>query len=84
MTTQGSATAAIAIEPSPLRVHRSHSIGSTDSSATAKRRQTLRQSGQEITSPFSLLAKLRDGKIHYVQFLEDTFGTSGTLGRPRS
>jgi len=43
-----------------------------------------RQSGQEITSPFSLLAKLRDGKIHYVQFLEDTFGTSGTLGRPRS
>src|SRR5205807_9378264 len=43
-----------------------------------------RQSGQEITSPFSLLAKVRDGKIHYVQFLEDTFGTSGTLGRPRS
>src|SRR5437588_825158 len=43
-----------------------------------------RQSGQELTSPFSLLAKLRDGKIHYVQFLEDTFGTSGTLGRPRS
>jgi len=42
------------------------------------------QSGQEITSPFSLLAKVRDGKIHYVQFLEDTFGTSGTLGRPRS
>jgi uncharacterized protein len=43
-----------------------------------------RQSGQEITSPFALLAKLRDGKIHYLQFLEDTFGTSGTLGRPRS
>jgi uncharacterized protein len=43
-----------------------------------------RQSGQEITSPFSLLAKVRDGQIHYVQFLEDTFGTSGTLGRPRS
>jgi ketosteroid isomerase-like protein len=43
-----------------------------------------RQSGQEITSPFSLLAKVRDGKIHYIQFLEDTFGTSGTLGRPRS
>src|SRR4029077_16726121 len=32
-----------------------------------------RQSGQEITSPFSLLAKLRNGKIHYIQFLEDTF-----------
>jgi ketosteroid isomerase-like protein len=43
-----------------------------------------RQSGQEITSPFALLAKVRDGKIHYIQFLEDTFGTSGTLGRPRS
>ena len=41
-----------------------------------------RESGQEITSPFSLLAKVREGKIHYVQFLEDTFGTSGTLGRP--
>jgi uncharacterized protein len=43
-----------------------------------------RESGSEITSPFSLLAKLRDGKIHYVQFLEDTFGTSGTMGRPRT
>jgi uncharacterized protein len=42
------------------------------------------QSGQVMTSPFSLLAKVRDGKIHYAQFLEDTFGTSGTLGRPRS
>jgi ketosteroid isomerase-like protein len=43
-----------------------------------------RESGKEITSPFSLLAKIKDGKIHYVQFLEDTFGTSGTLGRPRA
>ena len=43
-----------------------------------------RQSGQEITSPFALLAKVKDGRIHFVQFLEDTFGTSGTLGRPRS
>jgi len=41
-----------------------------------------RQSGRDITSPFSLLAKTRDGKIHYLQFLEDTFGTSGTVGRP--
>jgi hypothetical protein len=39
---------------------------------------------QEITSPFSLLAKLRNGTIHYIQVLEDTFGTSETLGRPRS
>jgi ketosteroid isomerase-like protein len=43
-----------------------------------------REPGEEITSLFSLLAKVRDGRIHYVQFLEDTFGTSGTLGRPRS
>jgi ketosteroid isomerase-like protein len=43
-----------------------------------------RESGKEITSPFSLLAKLRDGKIQYIQFLEDTFGTSGTVGRPRA
>ena len=41
-----------------------------------------RASGQEITSPFSLLAKVTEGRIHYLQFLEDTFGTSGTLGRP--
>jgi uncharacterized protein len=43
-----------------------------------------RQSGEEITSPFSLLAKVRDGKIYYIQFLEDSFGTSGTLGRPHA
>lgn len=43
-----------------------------------------RESGEEIKSLFSLFAKIRDGRIHYVQFLEDTFGTSGTLGRPRS
>jgi uncharacterized protein len=43
-----------------------------------------RESGKEITSPFSILAKVTDGKIHYVQFLEDTFGTSGTLGRPQA
>jgi uncharacterized protein len=43
-----------------------------------------RQSGQEMPSPFALLAKVKDGKIHFVEFLEDTFGTSGTLGRTRS
>jgi len=35
-------------------------------------------------SPFSLLAKVRDGKIHYIPFLEDTFGYLRNLGRPRS
>jgi ketosteroid isomerase-like protein len=43
-----------------------------------------RASGLEITSPFSMLAKVKDGKIFFLQFLEDTFGTSGTLGRPRT
>src|ERR1700741_716542 len=43
-----------------------------------------RQSGLSITSPFALIAKVREGRIHYVQFLEDTFGTSGTLARPRT
>jgi uncharacterized protein len=38
-----------------------------------------RKTGREITSPFSLFAKLTNGKISYLQFLEDTFGTSGTV-----
>ena len=38
-----------------------------------------RASGKDITSPFSLLAHVKDGKISYIQFLEDTFGTSGTV-----
>jgi ketosteroid isomerase-like protein len=43
-----------------------------------------RESGKEITSLFSILAKVKDGRVHYIQFMEDTFGTSGTLGRPRA
>lgn len=43
-----------------------------------------RESGKEITSLFSILAKVRDGRVHYIQFMEDTFGTSGTVGRPRT
>jgi ketosteroid isomerase-like protein len=35
--------------------------------------------GKEITSPFSVLAKVRDGKISYMQFLEDTFGTAASF-----
>jgi len=35
--------------------------------------------GKEITSPFALLAKVTNGKISYVQFLEDTFGTASTF-----
>jgi uncharacterized protein len=43
-----------------------------------------RESGKEITSLFSILAKIKDGRVHYIQFMEDTFGTSGTVGRPRT
>lgn len=35
--------------------------------------------GKEITSPFALLAKVVNGKIAYIQFLEDTFGTASTF-----
>lgn len=35
--------------------------------------------GREITSPFALLAKVTSGKISYVQFMEDTFGTAGSF-----
>ena len=38
-----------------------------------------RKSGKEITSPFSILAHVKGGKVSYIQFLEDTFGTSGTV-----
>jgi uncharacterized protein len=41
-----------------------------------------RESGKEITSPFSLLAHVKDGKVSYIQFLEDTFGTSRTAPPP--
>jgi ketosteroid isomerase-like protein len=38
-----------------------------------------RELGKEVTSPFSLFAKVKDGKVSFIQFLEDTFGTSGTM-----
>ena len=40
-----------------------------------------RKSGKEIASPFSLFVKVKDGKISYIQFLEDSFGTSATVER---
>jgi ketosteroid isomerase-like protein len=35
--------------------------------------------GKEITSPFAMLARVTNGKISYLQFLEDTFGTAGSF-----
>ena len=36
--------------------------------------------GRSVTSPFAILAKVRDGKVVYMQFMEDTFGTASTFG----
>ncbi len=35
--------------------------------------------GKVITSPFSLFAKIKDEKIVFMQFMEDTFGTAATF-----
>ena len=35
--------------------------------------------GKEITSPFSLLARFDKGKVSYVQFLEDSYGTASSF-----
>lgn len=35
--------------------------------------------GKVVTSPFSILAKVKDGKVVYMQFLEDTFATALTF-----
>ena len=35
--------------------------------------------GRAVTSPFSILAKVHDGRVTYMQFMEDTFGTAATF-----
>ena len=35
--------------------------------------------GKQITSPFALLAKVKDDRISYLHFLEDTFGTASSF-----
>ena len=35
--------------------------------------------GRAITSPFAILAKVQGGKVTYMQFMEDTFGTASTF-----
>ena len=34
---------------------------------------------KQFTSPFSILATVRDGKVTYMQYMEDTFGTGSTF-----
>ncbi|WP_321967814.1 nuclear transport factor 2 family protein [Burkholderia cepacia] len=35
--------------------------------------------GKRTTSPFAILAKVKDGQIVYFQFMEDTFATASTF-----
>ncbi len=35
--------------------------------------------GRAVSSPFSILAKIRDERIVFMQFMEDTFGTASTF-----
>ena len=35
--------------------------------------------GKAVTSPFAILAHVRDGRVTYMQFMEDTFGTAATF-----
>ena len=35
--------------------------------------------GKAVTSPFAILAKVRDGRVAYMQFLEDTYGAASTF-----
>jgi uncharacterized protein len=37
--------------------------------------------GKAVTSPFSIHAKVRNGKIVYLQFMEDTFATARTFSQ---
>ncbi len=35
--------------------------------------------GKAVTSPFAILAHVRDGQVTHMQFMEDTFGTAQTF-----
>jgi ketosteroid isomerase-like protein len=35
--------------------------------------------GKEIASPFGLLARFEGGKVAYLEFLEDSYGTAGSF-----
>ena len=35
--------------------------------------------GKAVTSPFAILAKVKDGQVTFMQFMEDTFGTAATF-----
>ena len=35
--------------------------------------------GKVVTSPFAILARVSEGRVTYMQFMEDTFGTAATF-----
>ncbi len=35
--------------------------------------------GKAVTSPFAILAHVHDGRVTFMQFMEDTFGTAATF-----
>lgn len=35
--------------------------------------------GKRITTPFAIRSEVRDGKLAFMQFMEDTFGTASTF-----
>ena len=35
--------------------------------------------GKAITSPFAILAKVNNGRVTFMQFMKDTFGTASTF-----
>lgn len=40
---------------------------------------TSRTLNNQVTSPFSILAKVKEGKIYHFMFMEDTFATAGSF-----
>jgi ketosteroid isomerase-like protein len=40
--------------------------------------------GKVVSSPFSILVKVVDGKVTYLQFLEDTYATAGSFRKSGS
>lgn len=40
--------------------------------------------GKVVSSPFSILAKVVDGKVTYVQFLEDSYATAASFRKEGS
>lgn len=40
---------------------------------------TSKSLNKQVTSPFSILAKVKEGKIYHFMFMEDTFATAGSF-----